>query len=356
MHAELNRKNSQAFGAKELSGNREGGAQPLETLLKTAAESPAAASDIACRLLVGRDAPHLPADGMALLERAALQNEPGALCTLATLRAAGAWTHQSWPEALDLLQRAAIAGSADARAQICLIASDRALARAACEAGTDSDVWRRLCQSIDLHAFVAPPPPVQVLQSPRAWTVTDFATPELCAWLIGRSAGKLKPAKMRDATTGIASALDTRTCSDFVFDIVQGGIVMLLLRTKISAAVSIPVPHMEPPQIFHYAVGQEIKAHFDFVFDGKHPYGQDGTYTGDRLVTFLLYLNDGYDGGELEFPKAGYRYKGRIGDGIFFASQREGKPDRMSLHAGRPVTRGEKYVLSQWIHNQPFRA
>ena len=59
-------------------------------------------------------------------------------------------------------------------------------------------------------------------------------------------------------------------------------------------------------------------------------------------------------GGDLEFPKVGYSHRGKTGDGIFFASQRDGKPDPMSLHAAKPVVQGEKYIISQWIHNQAF--
>jgi predicted 2-oxoglutarate/Fe(II)-dependent dioxygenase YbiX len=69
-----------------------------------------------------------------------------------------------------------------------------------------------------------------------------------------------------------------------------------------------------------------------------------------------MYLNDDYEGGELDFVKVGYSHKGKTGDGIFFASMREGKPDRKSLHAAKPITRGEKYILSQWIHDRAFRA
>ncbi len=68
----------------------------------------------------------------------------------------------------------------------------------------------------------------------------------------------------------------------------------------------------------------------------------------------IAHLNEGYGGGELEFVEAGLRYKGRTGDGIFFASLRDGRPDRQSLHAAAPVSRGEKYILSQWIHDRPF--
>ena len=314
-------------------------------------------ADQARRLLVGRDAPFSPEEGAAVIRALADQGDADALSALATMRAAGAWTEHSWPEAMDTLQLAAELGSVEARSELLVLSPDRELsARVRSGALRDAGRWRALKDSIDLQAWVVPPVPVQVCDSPRVWTVEQFATPELCEWLVARGRERFKPALMRDATTGVAAALDSRTCSDFVFDVLDGGIVLLLLRIKISNATSIPVPHMEPPQIFHYAIGEEIKPHHDFLFDGETAYGPDRSYTGDRLATFLMYLNDGYEGGDLEFPLGDFRYKGQIGDGIFFASQRDKKPDPNSLHGAGPVTRGEKFILSQWIHNQPFAA
>ena len=308
-------------------------------------------------LLVGRGAPFAPEQGAAMVAELAAKGDADALSTLATLRAAGAWTSHSWPEAMDLLAEAAELGSVEARSQLLVLSPDRDLA-AQVRSGEmrDPGRWRKLKDSIDLEAWVTPEPPVQVCDGPRIWTAEKFATPELCEWLVNRARDRFNPALMRDPTTGVAEALDSRTCSDFAFDVLDGGLVMLLLRIKISNTTSIPVPHMEPPQIFHYSVGEEIKAHHDFLFDGETAYGPDRSYTGDRLATFLMYLNDGYEGGELEFPHVGYRYKGRIGDGIFFASHRDKKPDPTSLHGATAVTRGEKFILSQWIHNQPFAA
>jgi hypothetical protein len=287
---------------------------------------------LAKRLLLGLGVPQEPARGVALLCASCDQNDPDALSMMATLTAAGVWgVAQSWPLALDHLRRAAALGSAEAQAQLGFIGDGP-------------------------ERFVAFEPAVKVCDAPRVWTAEGFADPALCAWLIGRGLGRFKPALMRNASTGNSEALASRTCSDFVFDILEGGVVMLLLRIKISRITAIPMPHMEPPQIFHYAVGQEIKAHYDFLFDGERGYGKGGQYRGDRLVTFLMYLNDDYEGGALEFVKAGYRYKGRTGDGIFFAGQRDGKPDWQSLHAAAPVTKGEKFILSQWIHDRPFMA
>ena len=72
------------------------------------------------------------------------------------------------------------------------------------------------------------------------------------------------------------------------------------------------------------------------------------------MGTFLVFLNEDFEGGETEFPKAGIAFRGRTGDGLFFANvTRDGRPDPLTLHAGRPPTRGEKWILSQWIRERP---
>ena len=71
------------------------------------------------------------------------------------------------------------------------------------------------------------------------------------------------------------------------------------------------------------------------------------------MGTFLLYLNDGYEGGETDFPSAGLSFKASTGDALFFANvTREGRPDPLGLHAGRPPLSGEKWILSQWIRDR----
>ena len=325
--------------------------------LNALSRKPETSALAAKRLLVGRGAPLAPEEGLAAIETLAAAGDADALATLATLRGAGAWTHHSWPEAMDLLTEAAELGSIEARTQLIILPPDRDLA-AHVRAGDESSParWRKLKDSIDLHAWVTPPPPAQVCDIPRVWVAEKFVTTAFCNWLVTRTYDRFKPALMRDNTTGVSRALDTRTCTDFMFDVLDGGIMMLLLRVKISNITSIPVPHMEPPQLFHYALGEEIKPHRDVLLDGERGYGEDGTYTGDRVATFLMYLNDGYDGGETEFPVAGFRFKGRAGDAMFFGNYRDKKPDPAALHSAAPVTRGEKFIFSQWIHNRPFQA
>ena len=313
----------------------------------------AATTTLAARLLVGRDAPTAPEEGVALLRAAHDAGDAQAANLLATLAGAGAWTEQSWPQSLDLLRQAAERGSHDAGLQLTLLATDEQLVARA-RRNPEPDDWKRLRDNIDLEKWIVPPPAVSVCQNPRIWTAENVVKPEFCNWMVSRSLGKFKRALMFNGQKAILAA--NRTNSDFVFDIVESGVCMLLLRIRVSRLVQLPIPYMEPPQIFHYATGEEIGNHYDFLFDGEHGYGRTGNYTGDRLATYLMWLNDGYEGGDLVFPKADFRHRGKKGDGNFFARQRDGKPDKMSLHAALPVTKGEKYILSQWIHDRAFEA
>jgi hypothetical protein len=121
-----------------------------------------------------------------------------------------------------------------------------------------------------------------------------------------------------------------------------------------AAAVGVPVHHMEGPTILHYAVGQEITNHFDFLNPNFPGYEDEIRRRGERIITFLVYLNDDYGGGETEFPELGVRHKGRRREGLFFVNALpSGKPDTRMVHAGRPPTSGEKWILSQFIRDRP---
>jgi hypothetical protein len=64
-------------------------------------------------------------------------------------------------------------------------------------------------------------------------------------------------------------------------------------------------------------------------------------------------LNEGYAGGETDFPRIGYRFKGRTGDALVFGNvEPSGKPDPRTMHAGLPPTSGEKWLLSQWVRDR----
>jgi predicted 2-oxoglutarate/Fe(II)-dependent dioxygenase YbiX len=301
-------------------------------------------ADLGGRLLIGRDAPIDPARGLDLLRRAMDGGDGEAATLMSVLHGAGAWMPQSWDRALDCLVIGATLGSGRARAQLRLLAGAE---------GGDQD-WPALRRRIDLAPWLAPPHRRVLWESPRVRMSDAFAPPWVGPWIISQVRGRMRQALMYHGDIKQEVVDPHRSCSDFEYDLLGSDLILILIRNRIAAATGLPVAAMEPPRVFHYALGQDIKAHYDRLNDGIGDYARTG-YKGDRVVTFLLYLNDDFDGGDLEFPLVGQRWKGKAGDGIYFAHvNAAGGPERLSLHAGLPIRRGEKYVLSQWIHDRPL--
>jgi hypothetical protein len=75
---------------------------------------------------------------------------------------------------------------------------------------------------------------------------------------------------------------------------------------------------------------------------------------GHRLYTFLIYLNDDFEGGGTDFPRMNLCIKPKKGKAILFQNIDE-RFDLIpeSLHAGCPVTSGTKWVANKWIRVWP---
>jgi Rps23 Pro-64 3,4-dihydroxylase Tpa1-like proline 4-hydroxylase len=99
------------------------------------------------------------------------------------------------------------------------------------------------------------------------------------------------------------------------------------------------IKHIEPPQFLYYNEGGKYDLHNDsedFV-NGKLK------RVFERDVTVLIYLNDDYEGGELEFPDWSCKFKPKAGTLIAFPSYIE------FSHRVHPVTSGKRYNLVSWI-------
>jgi prolyl 4-hydroxylase len=111
---------------------------------------------------------------------------------------------------------------------------------------------------------------------------------------------------------------------------------------------------MEAATVLHYAVGETIGDHYDFVDPEQPGYAEEILRRGTRVLTFLVYLNDEYAGGETVFPKLNLSHSGQRGEGMFFVNTlADGQADVRTLHNGRPPTRGEKWIFSQFVRNRP---
>jgi hypothetical protein len=289
------------------------------------------AEDLAqiCRLIDGDEETDGFWRGVEQLEAHSSAGNGDATAMLAALEAAGAGRNQNWARALELLNQAAAQDSARAAAQLALLG--------------DQDIDRLL-------RF---PERVSLSDDPRIRTAPGFATAGECEWLIGAARGKLGRALTYDLVTGGTKLDPERTNSAVEFKLSQLDVVLQVVRGRIAAITKLPAPLFESPQVMHYDVGQEFSPHFDFLETDSE--GQQGELArfGQRIATFLICLNEGFEGGETDFPAVGIRFHGRTGDALFFANvDASGAPDRRTLHAGLPPTAGEKWVFSQWIRDR----
>jgi len=156
-----------------------------------------------------------------------------------------------------------------------------------------------------------------------------------------------------DAAVGKDLADHMRTNSAAGFDLMRADLVQIAVQTRISAAAGIPVEYLEGPTILHYAVGEQITNHYDFVNPRMPNYQTEIETRGQRIATLLVYLNDDYEGGETDFPELGLRYHGAKRGGLLFTNAlSNGEPDLRMVHAGLPPKDNEKWIMSQFIRNR----
>lgn len=287
--------------------------------------------------------PAMTPDWLADRLQRARSGDPDAVAFTAVTAALGAGEPQSWPTARRRLVRAAELGSDSAQGQL------RVLAGGEPEAGG----WEALGASVDWSAWLAPAPKVRVLTEPRVSASPGFLSAPACAWLIARAQGRVRQAKVFDPETGQSRVEAARDNSAFEIEFADVDLVVLAARARIAATVGTVVGALETPQVLHYAPGQKFERHYDFLDVEVPGYAADVARRGQRVATFLVYLNEGYAGGETDFPIVGLRHKGGTGDALMFANvDLAGVPDRRTLHAGLPPSTGEKWLFSQWIRDR----
>jgi prolyl 4-hydroxylase len=104
-----------------------------------------------------------------------------------------------------------------------------------------------------------------------------------------------------------------------------------------------------------YEVGQEYRPHCDyFPVTASYWPAMRGS-GGQRCWTAMIYLNTVAEGGETHFLQSGFMIPPHEGMILVWNNlDRDGAPNRYSLHAARPVARGTKYVVTKWFRERPW--
>jgi hypothetical protein len=303
----------------------------------------AAAALEAAKSVFAAESMHSLEQGIAHLERAAQFGSGEAMTQLAHFAAAGVTQPANWDQAADMLCEAAHRGSRLAAEELRLLAFGAG--------GTVKELRAR----IDFPGWIAQRPSENMRDSPRIRVCRNFLSPAECNWLIVRGEKRLaQGAVYNKAASGLAQD-PGRSNSAAPFRLLDMDLPLVLIHSRIGNTLGLSTAWFEPAQLLHYAQGEQFAPHYDFLDPSTPAYAPDLAERGQRIVTVLIYLNDDYQGGETVFPEIGYRFKGKTGDLMCFVNVdlNNGAPDRRTLHTGSAPTRGEKWVLSQWIRSRP---
>ncbi len=301
---------------------------------------------LAALLMDGQGCPRdLQQAGDLLRPLAATQVQANLL--LAELHGFAAWQFGDRETGLRYLLAAARMGDAGAQRQLALLCALHQ------RPGID---WPSMEQALPQLAGDIPlPPPETLHEAPLIRRFAGVIPPQVLDAVIALAAPLVRRSEIVDARTGEVRADPMRTSSHVTLAPRQHDHVLEAIEQCISRVSGLPALHGEFVQILRYRVGEEFKPHVDYFNEtGEAAYRSlaDG---GQRAQTVLIYLNEEYSGGATEFPKLQLAIQGRRGDILHFHNlAADGLGHRDTLHAGTPVTRGEKWLLSKWIRSERY--
>jgi predicted 2-oxoglutarate/Fe(II)-dependent dioxygenase YbiX len=171
--------------------------------------------------------------------------------------------------------------------------------------------------------------------------VEEFAPAALCRRIVEAAAARVaEPAMVLQSDGADARLVETRRTEHLR----AASIDPALREMAATAFLSYVRPHFrtaldwyEDPVVLRYREGGEYLPHAD-AYNWDAP-TKAWRRVCDRDYSMIIYLNDDFEGGELEFKYLGHVVRPKAGLLIAFPS------DWRYAHAARPVAAGEKFAL-----------
>ena len=128
--------------------------------------------------------------------------------------------------------------------------------------------------------------------------------------------------------------------------------------TKLIEEELVGTPHNKkdcielPLQLQKYDVGQQYKKHVDFFNRPNEP----KIFSVERVASAIVYLNDGFEGGETHFTTLNIKVTPKAGMALFFRYDYNDPYINMNtFHAALPVSSGAKYIITAFIRSEPLK-
>jgi prolyl 4-hydroxylase len=298
-------------------------------------------------------------DAFALLHTAGENGDVDALFRLATWHLIGVPIKRDIIQSTKLLRRAVEIGHVDAALmEIALTANGSGaeadwtsalmLLNQAAKNDPVAQAHRAILATMELDGEGYPrvlPQAELISENPEVQLFRNFFSQSECAHVAAAARELLEPTVVIDPKTGENIPHPIRTSFGATLGPTREDLVIAALNRRLAAISNTNLHQGEPLSILCYTQGQEYRPHYDWIAGA----------TNQRVKTIIVYLNDGYVGGETEFLSNRFKFIGHAGDAIMFDDTTTvGSVARDSQHAGLPVKSGTKWVATRWIRETTF--
>ena len=221
---------------------------------------------------------------------------------------------------------------------------------------TGEDGRLRAAAGGDADLKARPAPWDWLSDKPRVGVSDPFATREECAHLIMMIGPHIRDPRSysRGNAYGDLNYFSGEGCP--VGPMIADAVIRLL-EQRIARMTGHEPQALEPCSIVHYRHSQEYRPHTDYFTEeqlriNREQYADTG---GQRLATFLLYLQPPDEGGETRYVSPDLTIQGRTGLGVLHYNVTEARePDEASTHVGMPVKSGEKWLWRSALRERPL--
>ncbi|TAD77116.1 MAG: 2OG-Fe(II) oxygenase [Sphingomonadales bacterium] len=139
-------------------------------------------------------------------------------------------------------------------------------------------------------------------------------------------------------------------------DLDPNGSLVADISQRIDAILGVDGAIGEPLQGQRYGPGQQFKPHNDWFYTSESYWPQEALRGGQRSWTAMAYLNHVEQGGATAFTMLGLEIEPKPGVLLLWNNALpDGRPNAATLHAGLPVQRGTKYIVTKWYRTRAWR-
>jgi prolyl 4-hydroxylase len=202
-----------------------------------------------------------------------------------------------------------------------------------------------------VHKRLAGNPAIYTLPTDKAEILAmgDFMSPSECRKMIAMIDQVARPSSTFDVSYGE----EYRT--SYSGDVDPHDPFVRKISRRIDDLLGLDPSWGETIQGQRYLPGQKFGPHCDWFFTEARYWPREAENGGQRSWTTMVYLNEVEEGGATDFPELGLSVAPKSGAILMWNNaDRQGVPNRWTIHSGTEVKAGVKYIITKWYRTRKW--